>query len=229
VINDLAATALAIPFLHSRELHSIVNGRAVAGGAKILIAPGTGLGTAILSLLDGKYLFISSEGGHMDFAPNNDVQVRLWQYLRTRYGHVSVERVVSGSGLMNIYGFLRDSEGMAEPKWLTRRMKDTDPAAAITEGALKRKTPICVRAVDMFVSALGAVSGNMALAGLALGGVYLGGGIPPKILQRLKQEDFKKAYLEKGRFKRLLRGIPVRVILDDRAPLLGAASAALDE
>ncbi|MFO7984732.1 MAG: glucokinase [Desulfatiglandaceae bacterium] len=228
LLNDLAAMALAIPLLRSRELFPLVKGKAMADGTKVLIAPGTGLGMALLACEKGRYIPIASEGGHADFSPTTAAQVRLWQFLQKRYDHVSIERVLSGPGLVNIHAWLRDAEGMIEPAWLSDMMNRTDPAQAITDAAMTHEDPLCMAVLDMFVSIMGAVAGNMALTGLATGGVYLGGGIPPKILPRLQENGFAGAYTDKGRFREVVQGIPVRVILNEQSALLGAAGAAFE-
>jgi len=223
LINDLAATVQAIPLLNSRELVSLNRARARKGGNIALIAPGTGLGEALLISRNGQYIPISSEGGHSDFSPNSDLEVELWGYLHSRYGHVSVERVLSGPGLVNIYSWLKESGRHREPEWLTSRMREFDPPRAITESALAGRAPICLDSLNIFVSILGAVAGNLALTGVTTGGVYLGGGIPPKILPALRGDTFIGAFTNKGRFKDFLSKIPVRVVLNDKAAMLGAA------
>jgi glucokinase len=228
LINDLAATALAIPLLNSREFLSLSRAKARKGENLALVAPGTGLGQALLIFQDGKYVPVPSEGGHGDFSPNSEAEVRLWRFLHERHDHVSVERVVSGLGLRNIYSWLKDSGQYGEPEWLTKRFSEMDPARAISEAAINDNDPLCVATLDMFVSTFGAVSGNLALTGMTTGGVYLGGGICPKILPKLKDGIFMKAFLDKGRSKGLLEKIPVRVVLNDRAALLGAGQLAFE-
>jgi glucokinase len=227
LINDLTATALAIPLLKSNEFFSLNKVKARKGENIGLIAPGTGLGKALLIFQNGRYIPVSSEGGHVDFAPNSRAEVQLWEYLHRRFGHVSIERLLSGPGLINIYSWLKDTGRYSEPAWLKRKIKETDPARAITETAMDVKQPLCVKTLDMFISILGPVSGNLALTALTTGGIYLGGGIPPKILPKLKEGLFMKAFTNKGRFKDLLENIPVRVILNDRTALSGAAFSAL--
>jgi glucokinase len=226
LINDLAATALAIPMLSSKEV--LLLNRATSRKKKniALIAPGTGLGEALLIFQNGNYVPLSSEGGHADFAPNSDIEVELWKHLHKRFGHVSVERVLSGPGLFNIYSWLKDSGRYREPSWLSQKIKEEDPARVITDAALDDKDSLCVEALKMFASILGAVSGNLALTGMTTGGVYLGGGIPPKILPILKKGLFMNAFKAKGRFSDMLEKIPVKVILNDRAALMGAATHA---
>jgi len=149
LINDLAATAVAIPLLNNREFLSLNRAKTRKGDNLALIAPGTGLGQALLIFQDGKYVPVPSEGGHGDFSPNNEAEVRLWRYLHERYGHVSIERVVSGSGLLNIYSWLKDSEGHREPEWLTKKLSGVDPARAISEAAINDKEPLCVATLDL--------------------------------------------------------------------------------
>ncbi|MFO7970378.1 MAG: glucokinase [Desulfobacterales bacterium] len=223
IVNDLTATVMAIPLLKKDEFYPLNQEASIKEQNLALIAPGTGLGKAMLIYQDGRYLPVSSEGGHADFAPNNDAEIKLWRYLHQHYGHVSIERVVSGSGLVNIYNWLIDSGRFNEPEWLGQKFKENDPAKVITDAALAGKDPGCVEALNMFVSIFGAVAGNLALTGMTTGGVYLGGGIPPKILSKLKEDIFIKAFTNKGRFKGFLEKIPVKVVLNDKAALIGAA------
>jgi glucokinase len=227
LINDLTATAKGIPFLNSRELFPLNKARARKRQNIGLVAPGTGLGEALLIYREGCYIPVSSEGGHADFSPNNKDEVNLWQHLHHRFGHVSIERVLSGSGLANIYSWLKESGRYKEPIWLSKKIKEMDPARVITEAAMNNRNSLCIKSLNMFVSILGAVAGNLALTATASGGIYLGGGIPPKILPKLKDGLFMKAFTNKGRFQEFLEKIAVRVILNDRAALLGAAYCAL--
>ena len=226
LINDLAATVQAIPLLTNLEVATLGKGTVVKDGNIGLIAPGTGLGMALLIQTGNGYIPVPSEGGHTDFGPNNEMEVGLWQYLNQHLGHVSVERVVSGGGLFNIYSWLRDSGRFQEPAWLAKKLRETDPAKAITETATDQEDPLCMEALNQFVIIFGAVAGNLALMGSTTGGLYLGGGIPPKILPKLEEGMFLNAFSNKGRFKEFLRRIPVRVILNDKAALMGAAHAA---
>jgi glucokinase len=226
LINDLTAMAYSIAILEEDELYPLNEGQEEEDGPIGIVAPGTGLGVALAGRWEGKVFPIPSEGGHVDFAPRDNRQVELWKWLAETYGHVSVERVVSGPGIQSIYLWLRESERYREPEWLTEWMNQKDPSAAITEGALTEKEPLCVKALDLFVSVLGAVAGNLALTGMTTGGMYLGGGIPPRILPKLKDGSFIEAFLDKGRFRDVLARIPVRVILTNMAPLLGAAQRA---
>jgi len=226
LINDLEATAAAVLLLNERDLFVLNEGKTCKRQNIALLAPGTGLGTALLIHADGRYIPVPSEGGHVDFAPNSDEEAELCSYLRARFGHVGVERIASGPGLLNVYSWLKDSGRFQEPEWLAKEMEQGDAASVISRTAMDRKHPLCVAALDTFVSILGAFAGNLALTAMCRGGVYLGGGIPPKILPRLKEPGFLESFSGKGRFKGLLQQIPVRVILNDKAALLGAAKVA---
>jgi len=227
IINDIVAISLALPFLRSGETKALNRARASREGTKLLVAPGTGLGVAFLAFHMGKPLAIPSEGGHADFAPTTKEEVDLWFYLRKDFSHVSIERVLGGAGLVRIYSWLRDSGKFREPIYLPKMFAEMAPAKAITTAALERGNRLCIKALKVYVSILGSVSGNLALTGMATGGLFLGGGIPPRILPFLKEGTFIDAFIHKGRFKPMLEKIPVRVILNDRAPLLGAALYAM--
>ncbi len=227
VINDINATARAIPLLQDHDLFVLNKGIRLSGSPIGILAPGTGLGMALMILHHNAYLPIPSEGGHMDFAPNNDLQVRLWQHLHKRMGHVSIERILSGPGLVTIYSWIKQAGLAAEPPALAQRFKNEDPAQVISETAITDNIPICVLALDIFLSVFGAVAGNLALAGFTRGGIYLGGGIVPKILPALEDCKFMSAFEDKGRFKKTMQQIPVTVILHKQPALLGAAAFAL--
>ena len=225
LINDLKAMAFSVPFLNGTEV-SLLNSIRSPGRDNIsLIAPGTGLGIALLAYNKGEYLPMSSEGGHVDFAPGNDLESGLLRYLGKKYGHVSIERILTGEGLYNIFNFLVSIEAYKAPKWLLKNIEEDIPAKVINEMAAARGQKLCLKAIDVFISILGAAAGNLALTGMTTGGVYLGGGIPPKLLWRLKQGIFMKSFTEKGRFKSVLERIPVKVIMNDNAGLRGAAIA----
>lgn len=227
LINDLTATAIAIPLLSKDEFYPLNQAASIKEQNLALIAPGTGLGEAMLIYQNGRYVPVSSEGGHADFAPKNEAEIKLWRYLHQHYGHVSIERVLSGSGLVNIYNWLKDSGRFDVPEWLEQKRKEMEPAKVIAEAALAGKDIGCVEALNIFVSIFGAVAGNLALTGMTTGGVYLGGGIPPKILSKLKEDIFINAFTNKGRFKGFLDKIPVKVVLNDKAALIGAAFCAM--
>jgi glucokinase len=231
LINDLVAMAQGVPLLGEDELATLHPGGpgAAGSGNLALIAAGTGLGMALMPRIGGTWAPVPSEGGHMDFAPRNEDEVGLLFYLREVVGgRVSLERVVSGPGLYNLYGYLRDRAGLPESPRVRRALEEgEDPARVIGEAALAddpaQACTLCSRAVEMFVSAYGAAAGNLALVGTATGGIYIGGGIAPKLLPRLQDGTFLSAFLDKGRFRDFLEAVPVRVILNDRAALLGAA------
>jgi glucokinase len=226
LMNDLAAIAYAVSHLQPEDLHTLNEGRPDPGGAIAVIAPGTGLGEAFCTVDDSHYRAHASEGGHADFAPTNDVEIALLDYLNDHFEHVSYERICSGMGLPNIYNFFKETGRYEEPDWLAQALAEAkDATPVIVETALdeERNCPICEATLDVFVSVLGAEAGNMALTVLATGGVYLGGGIPPRILPALSSGVFIDSFLRKGRLSHLLAPIPVHVILNSKAPLLGAA------
>ncbi len=224
LVNDLQAAAYGMLFLDPgdfRVLHATAPGRK---GNIAVIAPGTGLGEAILFWDGARHHPIASEGGHADFAPRTDEQIELLRYLRIRFStHVSYERVLSGDGLHNLYSFLRDTGRAPEPPWLAERLARGDRNATIAELALTGGSPLCVAALDLFCSILGAEAGNLALKSFATGGVILGGGIPPKILPALERGGFMAALTDKGRMTPWLKEVPVEVALVPTAPLVGAA------
>ena len=195
-----------------------------------VIAAGTGLGEAILFWDGQKYQPIASEGGHADFAPQTDVEVELYRYLRDKFGgHVSYERVLSGPGFFNIYSFFRDTGHAPEPDWLAERIRAGDPSAVVSEVGLAGKDENCVATLDLFATIYGAEAGNLALKALAVGGVFVAGGIAPKILPALTSNDaFLKGFFAKGRFAELMKNLHVSVALNPRAPLIGAAHYALE-
>jgi glucokinase len=229
LLNDLEAIAYAVLFLEPEDIETLNEGESAQNGAIAIIAPGTGLGEAYLAWDGSRYRAYASEGGHADFAPNNALETGLLCYLRDRLGHVSYEWVCSGQGIANIYAFLKDS-GHEEPVWLAERLAAADdPTPIIVDVALgEEMCPICDTALTTFASILGAEAGNMALKVLATGGVYLGGGIPPRVLPVLKRDDFMEAFRYKGRFSNLLARVPVHVILNPKAALLGAACYGLE-
>ena len=228
LINDLEANGYGIAELSAEQIYTLSEGDPSQTGNRGLIAAGTGLGEGILAWNGRMHVPYPSEGGHTDFGPKNEEQIELLRFLQRKYnGRISYERVVSGMGLTNIYEFLRDGQGMEEPAWLTEKMAAAhDANSVITEMALSAKSEICEKALDMMVSIYGAEAGNLALKVLSVGGLYVGGGIAPKILEKLKDGTFIKAFQDKGRLSQLLINMPVRVILESRAALLGAAAYA---
>ncbi len=229
LINDLEANGYGIPELAADSIFTLHKADSSAVGHRGLISAGTGLGEALL-IWDAhlrRHTPIPSEGGHCDFAPRNDREVALLQYLRqTLAGRVSFERVVSGIGIKNVYAFLKDAEKMEEPAWLRDRLASEDPNAVIGCCAEDGSSPICYETMQIFSAAFGAEAGNIALKVLSTGGIYLGGGIAPKILKTLQAGAFTEAFLDKGRLRPLLEAMPVRVILNDTCALLGAAAYA---
>jgi glucokinase len=228
LLNDLEANGYGIPELSKEAIFVLQAADASAVGHRGLIAAGTGLGEALL-IWDGKHrhIPIPSEGGHCDFAARTDQEIALLQYLRRELkGRVSFERVVSGIGIKNVYAFLKDDQKMEEPAWLRDRIASEDPNAVIGECAENGSSELCHETMQIFSAAYGAETGNIALKVLAAGGMYLGGGIAPKILKTLQSGAFTKAFLDKGRLSPVLEAIPVRVILDDTCALLGAAAYA---
>ncbi|MFH1674964.1 MAG: glucokinase [Pseudomonadota bacterium] len=221
LINDLAATAYAVPFLKSSELVTLNRGVRRRGTIGV-VAPGTGLGEAFLYWDGDSYHPMPTEGGHADFPQTNSLEVELWQWMRRGQPHVSVERILSGPGLVQIYDFLKTKEKWTEPTEVDQAPL-REKARVISELALNTKNKLCEKALDLFVSICGAEAGNFALKGMTIGGIYLGGGIAPKILDRLKHETFMRAFTDKGRFSTFLSHIPVKVILNERTALLGAA------
>lgn len=226
LLNDLEATAHGIATLGPEQLCT-VNAGVSKPGNMALIAAGTGLGEAALHW-DGQQHWPSpSEGGHSDFAPRNVLEIELLQWLIAQFGHVSWERVLSGPGLTNLYRFLRDTGKAAERAEVTQKMATTDPNAIIVELGLADSDPLCVQTLDLFVTLYGSEAGNLALKALALGGIYVGGGIAPRIARKFSEPSFFQAFHTKGRMSELLLAMPVHVILDPNTGLYGAAAFAL--
>lgn len=223
LINDLEAVAWGIPMLGANDFLGLNAGKPETASNAAVIAAGTGLGQAGLCWDGQRYIPFACEGGHTDFAPANKTDMALSDWLADQYGHVSWERVASGMGLVNIYEFLLEYRGTTCPEWLAGEMYSGDAAAAVSGAAMADRDAICTEALDIFVRLLGAESGNLALKMMATGGVYIAGGIAPRILERLKQADFMQAFCAKGRMSSLMQDIPVAVILNTDVALLGAA------
>ncbi len=222
LINDIQANAYGIAALSASDFLELNAGRAVLASTGALVAAGTGLGQAGLVWSADGHVPIASEGGHADFAPRNELEIDLLKYLlRKLSGRVSYERALSGPGLVNLYTFLRDTGRGEEPEWLAKRITERDPAAEISAAAAR--CALADRALELFVSIYGAVVGNAALHFMATAGVYIGGGIAPKIVHKLRGQTFLDAYLDKGRLSPVLALIPVRIIMNDKTALLGAA------
>jgi len=223
LINDLEANAWGLDELGPCDVLVLSAGAPGAGGNSAIISAGTGLGEAGLFWEGRRHIPFATEGGHADFAPRNDIEDGLLRYLRARFGRVSWERVVSGPGLASIYAFLRDTGRGQETAWMAEEMGRGDPAAAITSAALEGRCTLASQALDLFVSLYGAEAGNLALKTLATGGLYVGGGIAPRIGERLQAGGFMEAFLAKGRMRTLMESMPVRVVLNAGTGLLGAA------
>jgi len=223
LLNDLAATAKSLPALSADDLFNLQTGELDAAGNRAVIAAGTGLGEAGLFWDGDAHQVFATEGGHASFAPENDLEVALLQYLQQQYDHVSWERVVSGMGLRDLYQFLCQYRQCVAPAWLAEEMREGDAGEVISKAALNERDEICVETLNCFVKLYGAEAGNLALKTMSRGGLYIGGGIAPKILPMLKQGGFIDAFLNKGRMRSLLEAMPVNVILNDRAALIGAA------
>jgi glucokinase len=225
LINDLEANAWGIGALSPQDLVPL-NRVAPSAGNQAVIAPGTGLGEAGLFWNGSQHQVFACEGGHTDFGPQGNLQVELFGFLARRFGHVSYERVLSGPGLVNVYEFLREKGCGEESAGFAVPPGQGDDAAAISHAALSGTNPLAEQALDLWVSVYGAEAGNLALKTMATGGIFLGGGISPKILAKLTGPLFMNSFLEKGRLRSLLEGIPVQVITNDKAALLGAARCA---
>jgi glucokinase len=227
LINDLFANAHGIVLLKESDFVVLNEGTPSPTGNRVLISAGTGLGEAgLLAESGGGFRPFPSEGGHSDFAPINDLQIDLLRYLFGRFEHVSYERVLSGPGLHNIFEFLRDTQRAEEPSWLAEEIKNGDPSAVIAKSALAGSAAIAVQALDIFVAIYGAEAGNMTLKVVATAGAFIGGGIAPKIVAKLKGPTFMQAFTAKGRFHTLLYNVPVRVITNDMTALFGAGRVA---
>ncbi|MBS0653784.1 MAG: glucokinase [Verrucomicrobia bacterium] len=228
LINDLEANAWGVTVLKADEL-LVLNAGEKQQGNGALISAGTGLGEAGLYWNGKSHVPFACEGGHADFAPTDEEQIDLWRYLKGKFEHLSYERVLSGSGIFQIYQFLIDTKKERQDPSLAGLENQKEPQRIITEKALKKECPACIRALDLFCSIYGSEAGNLALKMLSTYGMYIGGGIAPKISGILKSGRFMKAFTAKGRFLTMLSKIPVRVILNDQTALLGAAQYAQEK
>ena len=220
LINDFEAAALAVEDLPPDDLVTLQTGQAHAHAMRVVLGAGTGMGVAWLAWLEGRYFAFSTEAGHIDFAPTNKLQISLFETLHDKFGHVSVERLLSGSGLTNIFNFLQMHQ--VTPSGLTATHLKEDSGATITTLAQTHRHPIAIKSLNLFAEIYGAYAGNLALAGLCRGGVYIAGGIAPKIINTLKAGGFMRAFRDKGRFSALMNEIPVHVITNPEISLLGA-------
>ena len=222
ILNDLGATGHSIEHLPPEDFCVLNVGKIEHGGTKALIAAGTGLGQSILVWDGNRYQVVPSEGGHSDFAPHTELQIELLRFMRRRYPQVSWELILSGRGFRTLHEFLAPNVRHA-----TFEDPDADPAPEITRQGLDKSCPVCVETLDLWTSIYGAEAGNLALKVLALGGVFVAGGIAVKILDKIKDGTFFKSFQDKWKFEGLLNNIPVSVVLNESAPLIGAAYEAL--
>ncbi len=229
LMNDLEATAYGMLYLNDDEFINLnPTGRKVEGN-RAVIAAGTGLGEAILYHDGSEYNPIGTEGGHCDFAPVTTQQDELLKWMRNRYpGHVSFERILSGPGIYMLYEFLSETNFAPQPSSMLQLSQNEDKSAMVSKCALKERDPLCLEALRLFAEIYGAEAGNLALKSLSLGGVYIGGGIAPKILPILTNHYFMDGFVSKGRFEELLRGMEVKIALNQETALLGAAHFAVD-
>ena len=226
LINDLEASAWGVGGLDDSDLVPLNNVKEKAVGNQAVIAPGTGLGEAGLFWDGSRHRVFACEGGHTDFAPINDLQIELLRFLRARFGHVSYERILSGPGLVNVYEFLRASGNDSENQELRHEIAAGDAAAAISKAAMNRTSILAEKSLELWIAVYGAEASNLALKVMATGGLFLAGGISPKILSRLQDSLFMQNFLDKGRMRALIEAIPVCVVTNDKAGLLGAARCA---
>jgi glucokinase len=226
LINDLEASAWGIGALSASDLVALNRVSGPVAGNQAVIAPGTGLGEAGLFWDGTRHHVFACEGGHTDFAPQDDLQIELLRFLRARFEHVSYERILSGPGLVNVYEFLRDSNRGAETPEFAANLKSGDPAAAISGAAMDGSSALAQKALDLWISVFGAETSNLALKVMATGGLFLAGGISPKVLPKLTGPLFMRSFLDKGRLRPLVEAIPVQVVTNEKAGLLGAARCA---
>ena len=223
LINDFAAVGYGIAGLRPDDLLTLQTGVTQAGGTRLVVGAGTGLGVAWLSYQNDAYTVHPAEAGHMDFAPLDDTQIDLLRYLRARFGHVSCERIVSGPGLVAIFEFLRDSTRAQPGEQVVQAMHEGDAAAVIAEYAMQGKDACARQALDMFISIYGAFVGNLALLTLPRGGIYIAGGIAAKIAAEMQQGSFLRAFCAKGRFAAMLQNLPLCIVNDPDVGVLGAS------
>ncbi|MEE3233868.1 MAG: glucokinase [Candidatus Latescibacterota bacterium] len=224
LLNDLEATSYGTQALTGKDLCTLNDGTVDREGNVAVIAAGTGLGEGGLAWSGNHYTAIASEGGHSTFSPSSDLHYELGAYLKKKFGHVSWERVISGPGLASIYEFLRSREPDHEPSWMKEALtKENDPSNTIARVGLNEDCKLASDALNLFADLYGCEAGNLALKLMSTGGLFLGGGIAPKLLPRLNNGIFMQSFLNKGRMKQALESIPIHVVLNDKAALLGAA------
>ncbi|MES9941598.1 MAG: glucokinase [Candidatus Thiodiazotropha sp. 6PLUC2] len=223
LLNDLEANAWGIETLESSDIFTLNQGSDSAAGNRSIISAGTGLGEAGLLWDGNRYHPFPSEGGHTDFSPNSNLEYALYEHLAGHYGHVSWERIISGPGLEMLYRFICKYRTATTPDWLQQQMNSIGVAPAVSGAAMDKSDAICEETLDLFIHLYGREAGNHALKIMATGGVYLGGGIAPQILPLLKEGGFMRGFLDKGRMQQLVASMPVKIILNDKTALLGAA------
>ena len=226
IVNDFVAHAHGLDALKHKDLEVLQSGKHEGMANKVLLGAGTGTGEAIIAQHGGDSIVVPSEGGHQDFAPQNDLEIQLLRYLRAKYGHVSYERIVSTAGIVDIYEFLKKSNYVKESESVSKLLdeKGADKPALILKHAAKDK--LCKQAANMFFSILGAEAGNLALQALAFSGIYIIGGLIRSNLAVMKQSQFLKSFQSKGRMVKLLKGIPVYIVKNENLGILGAAALA---
>lgn len=228
LLNDLEAYAYGMDALESKDFVTLSEGSEDAEGNTAVISAGTGLGEAGLVWDGFRHHPFACEGGHADFAPKSQLEIELLQYLLKKHGHVSYERILSGPGIRNVYEFLRDTHKQEEPEWLRDQIRTAaDPPALISQLAAQKKAAICEETMKIFVTVYGSETGNCALKFMSTGGIFIGGSIAAKIVPMMKSDIFMQAFLDKGRMSSLLKDMPVKIVLNDDAGLLGAARSAL--
>lgn len=222
LINDMEANAYGLAALQEKDFETLKYGPKIPGNAA-LISPGTGLGEAGMFWDGSHYHPFACEGGHCDFSPRNELDIKILQHFQQKYGHVSWERFLSGPGILALYLFLRGISGIKEPQWLSDQISQENPSATITKTALEGKDSVCVESLDLFIRFLAIEAAQLALKFKATGGIYIGGGILPKILTGVNKEVFYNNFIQSGRLSSLLEKVPVKVILNEKTALLGAA------
>lgn len=220
LINDFEAAALSIENLPEKDLEILQAGNLQAQSMKVVLGAGTGMGVAWLIWQDNCYTPLSTEAGHVDFAPSNSLQDNFLEFQRKKYGHVSIERILSGSGLADTFNFLQTA--LNKNNQLIQTSISTNNAQMVTDLALNRKHPIAMKALNLFIEIYGAYAGNLALTGLCHGGVYLTGGIAPKIIDKLKEGNFVKSFCSKGRYSKMMKSFPIHVVMNPKIGVMGA-------
>ncbi len=223
LLNDLEANAYGVKTLDNSNFYVINRGTYNGRGNQALISAGTGLGEAGFYYDGTATAPFACEGGHTDFAPRDEIEIKLLTHLQEKYGHVSYERILSGPGFYELYQFFTDVLGRPKCPRVEERDEDSDPSIMVSREGVRGYDPTCREVVERFVSIYGAEAGNLALKFLATGGIYIGGGIAPKILEKMKGSNFLHSFINKGRFSEMLRSIPVKVVLDENTALKGAA------